>query len=98
VFAMLGVIWVYSLTCPGVLAKVAVGFEDSLEPPRPPLLFGRPLCEDTLSRSGASLPLQFKKIIAQLIKKLRFKGLSEEIDTRPPSYFILFIDRERQLF
>jgi hypothetical protein len=28
--------------------------------------------------------LQFKKIIAQLIKRMRFEGMSEEIDTRPP--------------
>jgi hypothetical protein len=66
---VLGALWVY-LTCPGVLAKVAVG---RLRTPRtsslhvPPLLFERPLCEDTSSRSGASSPLQFKKIIQMFI-------------------------------
>ena len=50
--------------------------EDSSSLHVPPLLFGRPLCEDTSSRSGASSPLQFRKIIAHLIKKLRFEGIT----------------------
>jgi hypothetical protein len=37
--------------------------EDSSSLHVPPLLFGRPLCEDTSSRSGASSPLQFRKIM-----------------------------------